>query len=466
MSINQSNNFFTSPDYIDLQKKYENAELKYNLNFDDIVNAKQKILKQKYYLMDIFKEDINIYSSRLNPKQYFSELNNRVNTICKIGEEQNLVPIFITITAPPKYHKKDINGNLIISPRTTARYLSKTFNDYISSTYYKSVLKKYDFKNTYFRVYEPHKSGVPHLHMLLYFPKEEIKNLKSNYYNYFTKKGNKVYLKKQFMTEFKKSAKSYIIKYILKSFNNANQDKFDLDDDIRVSWYIYYNIPLFLTSRSLIPLNIYRKIRHNFKYLKHDDMYQMTKLWNDGKIVKYNYEDCDLLSDDEKEHKYFEILNKNRNTIILLEPAIIYEEELFFDEKKQPYIQEIEKEYLEDYQILYSKKCFDNTEISHFKYLASEKEYHLKIRYKYKRRFNPLLKIYENFKQIGWLYLHKKYKDGTSSFETRYIPLKSDFDDMTLQEINEEQFNLKFEIDNFRDLTLLSKSNALRQSAK
>ena len=38
----------------------------------------------------------------------------------------------------------------------------------------------------YFRVYEPHKSGVPHCHIMLFLPKNYILEVKNKFFEYFT----------------------------------------------------------------------------------------------------------------------------------------------------------------------------------------------------------------------------------------------------------------------------------------
>ena len=40
----------------------------------------------------------------------------------------------------------------------------------------------------YFRVYEPHKSGVPHLHAMLFLPFDYILDIKKKFFEYFTDK--------------------------------------------------------------------------------------------------------------------------------------------------------------------------------------------------------------------------------------------------------------------------------------
>ena len=138
----------------------------------------------------------------------------------------------------------------------------------------------------YFRVYEPHKSGVPHLHAMLFLPTDYILDIKKKFFSYFTDKvkwGNN-----RKSIDFKYTwynsaggAIAYIMKYVTKTFKNENSK----DIQYASYWYIKHNIRRFLCSRTLAPLLVYRKVRHFFK--KHDNDYlKVSELIRNNQIHK------------------------------------------------------------------------------------------------------------------------------------------------------------------------------------
>jgi hypothetical protein len=141
----------------------------------------------------------------------------------------------------------------------------------------------------YFRVYEPHKSGVPHMHAMLFLPNEYILKVKKRFYKYFSDFGtNKkaIDFKYTFYNKDDKGnltggAIAYIMKYITKTFSNEDSDT----TDDAVYWYIKHKVRRFLSSRTLAPLILYRKIRHDFKNMENDYLY-ITKKYQIGQIQR------------------------------------------------------------------------------------------------------------------------------------------------------------------------------------
>ena len=82
----------------------------------------------------MFNSDMN---ANLSPQRYYAEVSNRVNTLFKLSKELDLVPAFLTITAPSEYHNssKYYNGS---TPRETALYLSELWHKFIQ----RSVFRK------------------------------------------------------------------------------------------------------------------------------------------------------------------------------------------------------------------------------------------------------------------------------------------------------------------------------------
>ncbi|RXK14244.1 hypothetical protein CP965_02000 [Halarcobacter mediterraneus] len=251
----------------------------YGITRQDIQIIDTKIELQKKYLLsrhfdfgDNTKSALDFtYSANLNPKKYFAEMNNRINSIFQYAKDLNLKPVFITLTAPSKYHKTNRKKELLINPNETAKELTQIWNKFTSLQIFRRIKKELGHGLIYFRVYEPHKSGVPHLHAMLFLPAGYILSVKKKYKEYFTNKDRWGNNKKSidFKYTFYNSAGgaiAYIMKYVTKTFKNEN----DESTQYASYWYIKHNIRRFLCSRTLAPVTIYRKVRHFFKKSEND----------------------------------------------------------------------------------------------------------------------------------------------------------------------------------------------------
>lgn len=250
----------------------------------DLIDNKLKIQEEYLKNNGLYESS---YSPNIRPDKYIPELYNRVNTISKFCLEAELKPIFITITAPSAYHP--YSNNLpnpkynSSNPHETAKFLTSIWGRFLNSNVLSHKCKA---RKHYFRTYEPHKSGVPHIHALLYVPVEFIPRIKQAFeyqmkkndikqYKFIYKFDNDVYKSSD------KGAIAYIMKYINKTFKNA---KSGIMTDVAY-WYAKNKIRRFLTSRSLIPVMVYRKIHYKQEF---QDMLQSSKLWLDKSFTKSN----------------------------------------------------------------------------------------------------------------------------------------------------------------------------------
>ncbi len=127
----------------------------------------------------------------------------------------------------------------------------------------------------YFRVFEPHKDGTPHLHASIFIPEFAIDGFVESVKRWAKKHGLK---KAQIKIETKiKNPVAYLMKYILKTFDDLRNDKDNLTD--LTLWYIVHGINRFYTSRTLINLEIYRKFRGSH------DLLEITKMYRDNEIT-------------------------------------------------------------------------------------------------------------------------------------------------------------------------------------
>ena len=240
------------------------------------------------------KSLLDVSFSANHSKRYYSEIINKINTINEIiaTQETEYQAIFITITLDGFFrdflkgkfsrydslkHSKTIPNNErfgflkdkikneeIFSIKDLYNVLNFQLNRFQKSLSYMKI-KKDGHKAHYIRVCEPHKKdGVPHLHIMLYVPKIYLKSLLNTYKTYFPAPQNLKPLNSAiddgqingFQWEIK-SAPAYILKYIFKSFLNVQNEN---ELDYLQAWYIKHRILRVVTSHSLVPAWVYRKI--------------------------------------------------------------------------------------------------------------------------------------------------------------------------------------------------------------
>ena len=119
---------------------------------------------------------------------------------------------------------------------------------------------------------------------MLFLPKNYILEVKNKFFEYFTNAekwgNNKKSLDFRYTFYNVNGAIAYIMKYVTKTFKNEN-------DTTNKAWYWYIKnrVRRFLTSRTLAPLEIYRKVRYFFKNIPNDYLY-VTKLIKNNQIIK------------------------------------------------------------------------------------------------------------------------------------------------------------------------------------
>jgi hypothetical protein len=267
-----------------IQKQRDFYE-KFHFDFNKIIDG--KLQKVPVKMIDLVKSPI------FNQNKYIAEIQERVNSLNNYANLNNLKPLFITITLPTEYHKyKTLSNGKIVknsnfskrnelkklikskepltneilekyneknySPNAGAKYLSKVFKKMIDLRILKDIPKE---KKCYFRVYEPHESGTPHLHLNYFVPSEQIEEVYKNLQNYFKNNYNaRVDIQKDI-----KNNTAYLMKYILKTLDDMRTNTEFSDLSI---WYIHNKITRFYTSRTLIALEVYRKVYNQFSLLE------------------------------------------------------------------------------------------------------------------------------------------------------------------------------------------------------
>jgi hypothetical protein len=215
-----------------------------------------------------------VISANHSPHRYYSEVQNRVNTLTGEAERKCLVPIFMTITLPSEYHPFMLrNKNLVInpkfdgsSPREAVKALTKRFARLRNDRALRDIEKD---NRMYFRVNEPHQSGTPHTHILYYIPKESVKRVISAFRRLFPQKGNDI-------QNNLRNAVAYVMKYINKTLPKSKSDKLSKKDRYLNAWYSHHRVTRFSSSRTLAPLYLYRLLHHRYS------LRALTKIRKDG----------------------------------------------------------------------------------------------------------------------------------------------------------------------------------------
>lgn len=274
--------------------------------------ALQKIKKQKdffeknYFTVgnDVIKMSELIKNAYHNTTKYIAEVNQRVYSLKQYADNHNLKPIFGTITLPTEYHRlignkrrnpKYANMHLIpeidrtyciktkkqvlvnyfdykkYTPNGGAKDLSKIFKKLLDCHFLKTDIAKED--KCYFRVYEPHKDGTPHLHFSLFVPEDKLEITHEKITKYF--KDNYPNQRTDFQIDIKNPV-AYLMKYILKTFDDLRANPDDITD--LSLWYIHNKITRFYTSRTLISLDVYRKLNGQYNLLELTYMYKNREI--------------------------------------------------------------------------------------------------------------------------------------------------------------------------------------------
>ena len=283
----------------------------YRLTSDDLNYVKQKMAHQKKYLQDTTfitgqgqtKSLLDVSFSANHSVRYYAQLANKINTMTDYSKSIGHVPIFLTMTLDG-YYRDFLRGdfkrfkNLSDDKKKEALrgipnndiygYLKDKIKDNIAFTvkdlynclntqtknFFKSYsvlrLKKDGVRYDYVKAIEPHKDGVPHLHMLLFVPMEYKDSLKKDFEKCFPASENKKLL---IINKFTKETcpegqtkgfqwiiynpAAYVMKYVTKSFRDV---KNNAEIDYLQAWYIKHRITRVTFSKSTIPQWVYQKM--------------------------------------------------------------------------------------------------------------------------------------------------------------------------------------------------------------
>lgn len=312
----------------------------FGISHFDIVCANEKIKAQREYMLNVsFVNQLGEVRSLLDcsmsanlSKKYYAEVSNRMNTLSSFSLLYDQRPVFLTITlngcfrdalkgdysrfSPidfkyiPQIIKMRMKNGEALEIRDLAQILNHQWNLLIMR-----FCKRFkDVERSYVRCFEPHKKdGVPHIHALFYLPAYTISYLFDAYKDLFYAPQNlrtdavtPQQVKNGETNGFQWSIDNptgYIMKYIQKTFVNLYETQ-ELDE--LATWYIKHKIRRFITSRTKVPLWVYRRI--NF-IASMRDFYHLCNFKNNGdNIIEWDFKD-----------KFIHIFLPDRDERIILE---------------------------------------------------------------------------------------------------------------------------------------------------
>lgn len=240
---------------------------------------------KKFSLLDLS------YSANHNPEIFKAEIWNKTNALKEYAFKNGFdSPIFLTIT-PPSYLKPlkqiKLKNNLIKmvdNPKfcgvvdyvnESREFISNLWRKFLTQRIFKDIKKEFNQGMIYLRTYEPFIDGTLHCHIVCFLPNAYKDRFIRLFKSYFSKV--KIDVKSEFKDDIG-GVIAYILKYILKSFVNSKDKKLDYI----CYWYIKYKIRRFGTSRSLIPMFIFRKINHDERLR---DLINLTEIYKKGHIT-------------------------------------------------------------------------------------------------------------------------------------------------------------------------------------
>lgn len=339
----------------------------YGLSAFDLKCANEKLETQRDYLKGAFhtnaqtgeiKSYLDLSMSANFGKKYYAELVNRSNVINSFQFDFDLMPVFLTITLNGCFRKalkgdfstfkpedkKNLDYALKFKLEKNEAFTIKDLINLLNHQWNLFVMRLHrKYKNLnklYIRCFEPHKKdGVPHIHALLYVPKFAFDFTFKVYKDIFKapqniKQGSKLskeQVKNGEINGFQWSLSNptgYVMKYIYKTFINLNKSD---ELDYLSAWYVKHKVRRFITSKTPVPLWIYRKV-NVFK----KDFYHLCNVVNNP----------DYLCEWSFDKKYFCFVS-NDESFVYENGKLTYkfkDRVLFFYEKEQ--VPKPEKKYL------------------------------------------------------------------------------------------------------------------------
>jgi len=144
-----------------------------------------------------------------------------IKALENVMDSRGMLPIFLTLTLPPKYHPNPSKGRRSFDPACGPVAGHAALQQIWANTRRRLTHKRVKFYGI--RVIEGHKDGCPHMHILLWIESGDLATLEETIdkYDEMLKAGKKQRQHKiQLIDDMNCCASSYVFKYIAKSLNS------------------------------------------------------------------------------------------------------------------------------------------------------------------------------------------------------------------------------------------------------
>ncbi len=192
----------------------------YEICSDEVVrNREADEAKQLDYVMKNSvayenKKIIPLWKIASTEKQRFAEIFIQVTSLDLYAKQLDYKPLFITFTAPARFHPKPSKGVSSWDGSTP-----KDSNDYLKGLWnaFRKDIHRHKIEMNGFWAVEPHKDQCFHKHALMYVNKKHYDELVILINKHFRHSENAVRIEE--IDTKKSKATSYVMKYLTKSFN-------------------------------------------------------------------------------------------------------------------------------------------------------------------------------------------------------------------------------------------------------
>ncbi len=380
-------------------KQYHELKKYYKI-YSQKKEEKQQEFYNKVYIQNKKTDEIFTIKKTLKSEtqKYKQLISLRVKELNRITQESNLIPIFITLTNPSKFHPFVSVKNQKNTYKLNKNYEFDDLKNCINESYkninviyrelYKNIHKLN--KNIKFtKIIEPHKSLVCHLHRLIFVKKENLESVKRKYLN-ILKKHNLKSCKFEILKKIKGS--SYITKYILKNFN---------EDDLHSlnGYKKLHKIRIFTMSNLSLSSSIFSKLYFNNKELNKkiiEDIKNKKSKYNN--LYQFYTENTQITVEniDKNGEIKTKIINKNKDSLFKI-----------YKKTQKEEVERKTKELVFDRQIETYNKNFVFEEN---KKINEENDYKNKFKNKFQKKF--FYEVEEKFLDLNFetIYILNKYK--------------------------------------------------------
>lgn len=170
-------------------------------------------------------------------KHRFNELYTLVSGQERRFTGQGFIALFVTLTAPARFHPNPAQGNNQWDGSTVTESHEWFMTDWVRT---RALFSKHGIPLEGFRVTEPHKDGAEHWHVLLYIKEQDIEDVKALINRHFAHSPHAVKYKHDFAKPADKKEKKekghataagYMLKYLIKSLSAGKDTGTSADND-------------------------------------------------------------------------------------------------------------------------------------------------------------------------------------------------------------------------------------------